>query len=80
MEVFETLAARRSVREFTRDPVSPALLERIVDAGRLAPTARNEQPWEFVVVTDPRRRRQLADLTDYGKFIADAQACIVVLS
>jgi len=80
MELFEAIATRRSVRRFTSDPVSRALLERIVDAGRLAPTARNVQPWEFVVVTDADRRRQLADLATNGKFIAEAPACIVLLS
>lgn len=80
MDVLETIAARRSVRKFKRDPVSQEWLSRIVDAGRLAPTARNEQGWEFVVVTDADRRRRIAELTDYGKFIAEAPACIVVLS
>jgi nitroreductase len=46
----------------------------------LAPTARNVQPWEFIVVTNPNRLRQLAALTDHGKFIADAPVCIVVCS
>ena len=80
MDVFEAIAARRSVRKFKPDPVARDLLTRIVDAGRLAPTAHNDQAWEFVVVTDEARRRQLAELAEYGKFIADAPACIVVLS
>jgi nitroreductase len=80
MDAFEALKARRSVRNFKPDPVSWEDLERIVDVGRLAPTAHNEQPWEFVVITDADRRRQVAEQADYGKFIADAPACIVVLS
>jgi nitroreductase len=46
----------------------------------LAPTTHNDQGWEFIVVTDADRRRRLAEVSDYGKFIADAPACIVVLS
>ena len=52
-------------------------MEAIVDCGRLA-TGRSEQPWEFVVVTDPDIKQQIADATDYGKFIAQAAACIAV--
>ena len=80
MDALEAIAVRRSVRKYTDTPVSRELLTKIVDAGRLAPTAHNDQPWEFVVVTDAARRRQLADLADYGKFIADAPACIIVIS
>ncbi|MHC4443771.1 MAG: nitroreductase family protein [Planctomycetota bacterium] len=80
MDALEAIAARRSVRKYTDTPVSREMLTKIVDAGRLAPTAHNDQPWEFVVVTDAHRRRQLADLADYGKFIADAPACIIVVS
>lgn len=80
MDALEAIAARRSVRHFKPEPVSQALLRQIVDAGRLAPTARNDQPWEFVVVTDAETRRQIADLSDHGKFIAEAPVCIVVLA
>lgn len=80
MEALRTLAARRSVRRFKRQPVPRDAILRLIDAGRLAPTARNVQPWEFVVVTNPNRLRQLASLTDHGKFISDAPVCIVVFS
>jgi nitroreductase len=54
------------------------VLEKLVDAGRLAPTANNVQPWEFIVVTDDSTRKRVAAMTDYGKFIADAPATIVI--
>lgn len=80
METLRTIAARRSVRRFKKQPVSREAILRLIDAARLAPTARNLQPWEFVVVTKSNRLRQLAALTDHGKFIADAPVCIVVFS
>jgi len=80
MDAMQMLTSRRSVRKFKPDPVPRELLEKIVDAGRLAPTARNVQPWEFVVVTDAAKRAALAEVNEYGKFIAQAPACIVVLS
>ena len=78
MDAIECLKTRRSVRHYRPDPIPDELLEEIVDCGRLAPSGRNEQPWEFVVITDRKRLEGLSDLTDYGKHIAHAAACIVV--
>ena len=80
MDVLEAIETRRSVRRFKPEPIPKDVLSRIVNAGRLAPTARNVQLWEFVVVTDAAKRQQIADIAEYGKFIAEAPACIVVLS
>jgi len=80
MDALECLKTRRSVRAYLSDPVVPRKdIEEIVNAARLAATARNEQPWEFVVVTDKAMREKLADITEYGKFIAQSPLCIVVL-
>jgi nitroreductase len=79
MDALEAIRTRRSIRKYKPDAVSKEVLKTLVDAGRLAPTARNEQPWEFVVVTEAERRKRLAALATHGKFIADAPACIVVL-
>jgi nitroreductase len=80
MDAIEMLKTRRSVRAFTRAPIPKEIIEDIVDCGRLAPTANNVQPCEFVVVTNPALLRRIAVITDYGKFIADAPACVAVLS
>lgn len=74
------LITRRSVRHYKPDAIERQTLEQIVNAGRLAPTARNVQPWEFVVVTDPAKRQQLANTCENGRFVEDAPACIIVLS
>jgi nitroreductase len=79
VEALEAIAARCSTRSYKPDPIPKATLEKIVDAGRLAATARNDQPWDFVAVADPATRRRLADLSDYGKFIAEAPICVCVL-
>lgn len=79
MDLFEVIRERHSTRSFAGGTVPRDILEKLVDAGRRAPTARNEQPWEFVVVTEPPRLKDLAALTDHGKFIAGAGACIAVL-
>jgi len=80
VDAVEVLKTRRSVRAYRREPVARKIIEDIVDCGRLAATAINIQPWEFVVVTDPGALRRIAETTDHGKFIADAPVCVVVLS
>jgi nitroreductase len=79
MDAIEVLKTRRSVRAYKGEPVPREIIEDVIDCGRLAATAINIQPWEFVVVTEPELRRRIAQTTDYGKFIADAPVCVVVL-
>ena len=79
MDALTAIATRHSVRKFTSQAVPRNVLETIVDAGRMAPTARNEQPWEFVVVTSRDLLKRIGEATDHGKFIADAAACIAVI-
>ena len=79
MDAIEVLKTRRSVRAYRSDPVPKETIEDIIDCGRLAATAVNIQPWEFVVVTSPELLRSIAQATDYGKFIAEAPVCMVVL-
>jgi len=76
----ELLKQRISVRKYTLQPVEREKIEEIVDVARFAPTARNEQPWEYVVVTEQAVREEIANLTDYGKFIAEAPVCIAVFT
>jgi len=80
MNTIELLKTRRSVRTYTRQPVAKEILEDLIDCARLAPSAINIQPWEFVIVTSPDVLRRIAETTDHGRFIVDAAACIVVLS
>ncbi|MAF08921.1 nitroreductase family protein [Candidatus Poribacteria bacterium] len=78
MDAITCLKTRRSVRQYDDRPIPRETLEDIVDCARLAPSATNRQPWTFVVVTDREMLTGLADITDYGKHIASAAACIVV--
>jgi len=79
MDAIEALKTRRSIRAYTAEAVALNVIEEMVDCARLAATARNDQPWEFVVVTEREALGRIAGLADYGKFIADAAACVVVL-
>ena len=68
MDCIEALKTRRSVRAYTGEPVSREVIEDIIDCGRLAATAINIQPWEFVAVTEPAMLRALAGVADFGRF------------
>ncbi len=72
------LKTRRSIRVFQDKNIPKKTLEEIIDAARFAPTARNVQPWEFVVVTDKKKIAELANLGQNAKFMVGAAACIVV--
>jgi nitroreductase len=78
MDAIECMRTRRSIRVYKDTPVSREVIEEIVDCGRLAASAINVQPWQFIAVTDAAVRKQIADITDYGKFIAQAPICVVV--
>ncbi|MFA4889040.1 MAG: nitroreductase family protein [Candidatus Omnitrophota bacterium] len=78
MDAIELIKARRSIREYQDKPIAKEILEKIVDAARFAPTARNVQPWEFVVITKPEMLEKLAGLAENGRFLLQAKACIAV--
>jgi nitroreductase len=52
METWDAIRSRRNVREFSDKTVSVEDLDRILEAGRRAPSSKNSQPWDFVLVTD----------------------------
>ncbi len=76
MDTLEAIRKRRSIRRFTNESVPRADLETIVDAGRLAATGSNRQPWDFVVVTD---RATIEQFEVSGVWIGQAAAVIVVV-
>ena len=54
---YAAVESRRTVRDFLPDPVPQEVLDRALDAARLAPSSSNLQPWEFVIIRDPAIRR-----------------------
>jgi nitroreductase len=76
METFEAIQKRRSVRQFTGEIIPREHLEKIVDAGRMAASGSNRQPWDFIVVTD---QAMIEQLTVVGKWMRKAGAIIVVV-
>jgi nitroreductase len=78
MDVLEAIHTRRSVRDFTDEPVTPEQVTEILSAGRWAPSGLNNQPWRFVVVRSEGKRRALAGLTKYRRIIEGASVAIAV--
>jgi nitroreductase len=80
VEVFEAIRTILAVREYDSRPISPEIMDRIVEAGRLTASAMNAQPWHFIVVQDKPTLRQLGSLIGSAPYIAGAPAAIVVVT
>ncbi|MGD0996619.1 MAG: nitroreductase family protein [Candidatus Bathyarchaeia archaeon] len=76
MDVFEAVQERRSIRAYKDTAVPREKLEKILEAGRLAPSAKNIEPWHFIAVTDGEKRKILSK-GRYAKFLAEAPLVIV---
>ena len=61
MDAFLALASKREVRGYSDRPVPDAAVRRILEAGRIAGSSRNRQPWRFLVVGDPGVRERVAE-------------------
>jgi len=79
MDTLEAITGRKVLRSFADRAVEPEKLRRIIDAGRHAMSARNLQPWQFIVVQDRARLKEIGELCSTGRFIATAPAAIAVL-
>jgi nitroreductase len=76
MEVCEAIAYRRSIRNYLDKPVEKEKIERVLEAGRLAPSAANMQEWHFIIVRDKELREKLTEAAGDQKFVAWAPVVI----
>ncbi|HHY97450.1 MAG TPA: nitroreductase [Firmicutes bacterium] len=76
MDVYSAVMARRSVRRFRPEDISDEDLAKIIEAGRMAPSAANRQPWRFVIVRDPEKRKEVANACNGQTWLADAGAIL----
>jgi len=79
MDVFEAARTLLAVRRYQARPVPEPTIRRIVEAGRLTGSAKNLQPWRFVVVQDPATLKRLGALARTGAHVAQAPLAVVVL-
>jgi nitroreductase len=79
MEAWDAIRARRNVRSYLPDPIPAAHLDRIAEAGWRAPSARNQQHWDFVIVTDRDQLHELSTVWRGAGHIAAAPAAIALV-
>jgi nitroreductase len=78
MEVLPEILQRRSVRSFTSRPVEKDQIERILEAGRLAPSAKNRQEWRFVVIQKKETRQRIMEAAFNQEYVGQAPVIIAV--
>jgi nitroreductase len=80
VDVWDTISTQRAIREFDDRPIPEEDLIRIVQAGRRAPSSKNEQPRSFIVCTERDHLRELSTVGDYAQHIAGAAAAIAIVT
>jgi nitroreductase len=79
MDTWDTITSRRQVRSFSADPIPQGDLEQILEAGRRAPSARNGQRWDFVVVSDRNQLERLSQVWQGAVWVADSATTIALV-
>jgi len=79
MDAWLDIASRREVRDYADRELPEEVVRRILDAGRLAGSARNRQPWQFVVVETPERRERLADVVYAAGNVRGAKLVVAIV-
>jgi len=80
MAVLDAIRKRYSCRSYTDKPIEQSKLDEILEAARLAPSAKNFQDWRFIIVADKNKKHQLAEAANNQKFLENAGAIIVACS
>ena len=79
MEVYDCIRSRRTVRNFKPDAVPNRILNRILRAGRWAPSSSNVQPWHFIVIKDPATIKTMGGIATQGTFLGQAPLAIAIV-
>ncbi|MCF8369594.1 MAG: nitroreductase family protein [Bacteroidales bacterium] len=84
MSFIELVKSRQSVRKYSTEKIEPEKLQRCLEAGRLAPSASNSQPWTFVVIDDPGLKEKVAlqtfsSVVSFNKFVVEAPVLIALI-
>lgn len=74
----ETIFTRRSIRKYTDEKVSEEQVEKLLKAGMAAPSAGNEQPWHFIVLTERDKMVKITDFHQYANMLNEAPVAIMV--
>lgn len=78
MEFKDVVATRRSIRQYQDRPVGEELIQAIIEAAMMAPSAGNQQPWHFLVITDRAKLDAIPAFHPYSKMVQQAPAALLV--
>lgn len=78
MDAYKAIVTKRDTRSYTKDPISDDALRRILQAGRMAGSSKNQQPVRFVVVRDKEHMAELKNCADFGEPLIPAMAAICI--
>ena len=78
MEIMEAILTRRSIRKYTGKPVGEALLRELLTAAMSAPSAGDQRPWHFVVITDRKTLDAVPRVHPYAQMLRQAPAAVLV--
>jgi nitroreductase len=78
MEALEAIFTRRSIRKYTPEPIPAEALRSILKAGMYAPSARNQQPWHFIVISSQSVKEEIMKAHPYASMLAGAPLAILV--
>jgi len=76
-DFYEVIRTRRSIRSYIPDPIPEEVLNRVLEAARIAPSGSNRQPWKFIVVEDEELKKRMVPVCGNQSFIAEAPIIIV---
>ena len=79
MDTYTCIRTRREIRDYLDKPIPNETVQRILEAGRLAPSSKNSQPWHFIVIKDRMTLKKISELTPTGAHIAKAALAIAIL-
>jgi nitroreductase len=80
METWDAIRSRRNVRAFQDRPIPGEQLDRILEAARRTPSSTNQQEWDFVVVTERERLRELSGVWRYARHVATSAGTIALVT
>lgn len=80
MSEYGALLKRRSIRKFKQERIPDDTVQRILTAGMAAPSAHNNQPWEFIIIRDKKMLSDLSRVCKYWKLLTEADIAIVVVA
>ena len=76
MDVYEAVQKRKSVRAYESTPIPKEIMDKVLEVARISPSANNRQPWHFILVTDPEKKKALSKGL-FAKFVHEAPTVIV---